>query len=463
MLALVVDDSRMARYVLGKMLKEQGIDVDAVESAEEALGYLCGKHPDMIFMDHTMPGMNGIQALRAIKNDPKTTAIPIMMYTSKEGEVYMSQARKAGAAEVLPKQLKPEQLTEVLQRQQLLPEGAQPAVAANDDNEADLRFDDIITANDTGEDIIQVARAAEESVSNRQFTHQVRHLLQQHKEELAEQSQARTEHLIGTLEERLEHLAQGLDAATQQFTAEHRLQRGNQPRWIALLTVLTAAIVMIWLMVSNTRLSTQLGDTRLALSEQQQQQNSIATQAEASASQLAERLKVSEARSGQLIQGLQNALEWSLNQTSQTPWGLAPFNDALAERLDALLPYLSSAGFTGTLTLTSHLGQFCTIAQESGEASLPAPDSSATLCHVDNPRDHEAIHQGTAKTAGFEDFLVAAESRFGDQIRIELRTAGTRLPIQPYPDLTSEMNAGEWNEVAASNHRVDWQIQASQP
>ena len=39
-LALVVDDSRMARYVLSKMLSEQGINVDSVESGEEALGYL---------------------------------------------------------------------------------------------------------------------------------------------------------------------------------------------------------------------------------------------------------------------------------------------------------------------------------------------------------------------------------------------------------------------------------------
>ena len=97
-LALVVDDSRMARYVLSKMLKEQGINVDTVESAEEALGYLCNNIPDMIFMDHTMPGMDGFQAIRAIKNDPKTASIPIMMYTSKEGDVYMNQARALGAS-----------------------------------------------------------------------------------------------------------------------------------------------------------------------------------------------------------------------------------------------------------------------------------------------------------------------------------------------------------------------------
>ncbi|TNC85336.1 MAG: response regulator, partial [Alcanivorax sp.] len=123
-LALVVDDSRMARHVLSKMLTEQGIDVDSVESGEEALGYLCDKKPSMIFMDHTMPGMDGFQCLRAIKNDPHTAMIPIIMYTSKEGEVYESQARALGAVDVLPKTLKPLTLAKVLERQNLLPHQA---------------------------------------------------------------------------------------------------------------------------------------------------------------------------------------------------------------------------------------------------------------------------------------------------------------------------------------------------
>jgi len=112
--ALVVDDSKLARFVLKEMLVEQGFVVDAVESAEEALGYLCANRPGVIFMDHTMPGMDGFSAVKAIKKDPNTAMIPIMMYTSKEGEVYCSQARALGAVGVLPKQLKPVHLERVL-------------------------------------------------------------------------------------------------------------------------------------------------------------------------------------------------------------------------------------------------------------------------------------------------------------------------------------------------------------
>ena len=54
-----------------------------------------------------MPGMDGLQAVQAIKNDPRTATIPIMMYTSQEGELYLGQARALGAVGVLPKQIKP--------------------------------------------------------------------------------------------------------------------------------------------------------------------------------------------------------------------------------------------------------------------------------------------------------------------------------------------------------------------
>src|ERR1700746_3449532 len=65
-------------------------------------------------MDHMMPGMGGFQAVQAIKNNPRTATIPIMMYTSQEGELYLGQARALGAVGVLPKQIKPADVSKVL-------------------------------------------------------------------------------------------------------------------------------------------------------------------------------------------------------------------------------------------------------------------------------------------------------------------------------------------------------------
>ena len=116
--ALIVDDSRLAQFVLKKMLIEQDMEVDTSESAEEALGYLARQKPDMIFLDHTMPGMNGLEVLKVIKGNPETSSIPVMMYTSQEDSTYMNRAIELGAVDVLPKQLKTTELEQALARLQ---------------------------------------------------------------------------------------------------------------------------------------------------------------------------------------------------------------------------------------------------------------------------------------------------------------------------------------------------------
>jgi CheY-like chemotaxis protein len=101
--ALIVDDSKSARIMLQRLLEKMNVIALGVESAEEALSYLENQQPDIIFMDHMMPGMDGLEATQTIKNNPKTKGIPTIMYTSKEGDGYNSLAMSHGASGVLPK------------------------------------------------------------------------------------------------------------------------------------------------------------------------------------------------------------------------------------------------------------------------------------------------------------------------------------------------------------------------
>src|SRR5271170_61870 len=119
--ALVVDDSKSARVILSRMLEKYDIEVDLADSAEQAIEYLNHGRPDAIFMDHLMPGMDGLQAVKAIKGKSLTAMIPIMMYTSQEGELYVGQARALGAMGVLPKQLRPVDVSKVLYELHLVP------------------------------------------------------------------------------------------------------------------------------------------------------------------------------------------------------------------------------------------------------------------------------------------------------------------------------------------------------
>ncbi len=112
--ALVVDDSRTARAVLKHMLSKEDYAVTALESAEEALQFLREQATDIIFMDHMMPGMDGFAAVKHLKQDEATRSIPVVMYTSKEGEIYTGQAHALGAAAILNKPATQEQLRELL-------------------------------------------------------------------------------------------------------------------------------------------------------------------------------------------------------------------------------------------------------------------------------------------------------------------------------------------------------------
>lgn len=114
--ALVVDDSRTSSAMLGKMLKKHNIETVNVDSAEQALEYLQSARPAMIFMDHMMPGMDGFDAVKAIKAEPALANIPIIMHTSKSGDIYVGHAHALGAADILSKPATDKALSEVLAR-----------------------------------------------------------------------------------------------------------------------------------------------------------------------------------------------------------------------------------------------------------------------------------------------------------------------------------------------------------
>ena len=127
---LVVDDSKSARLMLRKMLQGFGMTVDTAESGEEALNYLRDRQPDAIFMDHTMPGIDGLTAVRQIKSNPATATIPVAMYTSRDEANYREEARAAGAIDVLTKPAIPEMLGVLLERMHQMLDAAPATVPA---------------------------------------------------------------------------------------------------------------------------------------------------------------------------------------------------------------------------------------------------------------------------------------------------------------------------------------------
>jgi len=129
-IALVVDDSKSARFAMRKFLESFGYQVDTAESAEDAYIYLRKKLPEVMFLDHIMPGTDGFEAIRAIKQNALTAGLPVVLCSSNEGDDFLRQARVCGAIDVLQKPPSPEQIRSVLDNLKRLQETAPPAALA---------------------------------------------------------------------------------------------------------------------------------------------------------------------------------------------------------------------------------------------------------------------------------------------------------------------------------------------
>lgn len=81
--ALVVDDSMLIRYTVCRFLEERGFAVESATNGVEALQILEKIHPDLIFTDMQMPKMSGSELITALKKNPKTATIPIIIVAGR--------------------------------------------------------------------------------------------------------------------------------------------------------------------------------------------------------------------------------------------------------------------------------------------------------------------------------------------------------------------------------------------
>jgi two-component system, cell cycle response regulator DivK len=81
-LILLVEDNDNNRLLVRDVLKASGYRVAEAETAEEGLRMAVQQQPALILMDIQLPGMNGIEALRQLRADPATRAIPVIAVTA---------------------------------------------------------------------------------------------------------------------------------------------------------------------------------------------------------------------------------------------------------------------------------------------------------------------------------------------------------------------------------------------
>ena len=95
---LLVEDNEVNRRLAGFLLRSQGYQVREATSALAAFEMLDKERPDLIVMDIQLPGMDGLEATRKIKEQPATANIPIIAVTSYAMKGDREKALAAGCA-----------------------------------------------------------------------------------------------------------------------------------------------------------------------------------------------------------------------------------------------------------------------------------------------------------------------------------------------------------------------------
>src|SRR5262245_22417284 len=352
--ALIVDDSRSARVILSRMLEGYGLQVDSSESAEHALEFLRQSRPDVIFMDHLMPGMDGFQAIQAIKGNPDTAMIPVVMYTSQEGELYVSQARALGAVGVLPKTVKQADVSRVLYQLRLLPERREARAHVSGAESQVVRVES--TAASAGE-----IESAIRSV--------IAPLLKEHGLEMRRLILASLEAFARRINHETRPAAAAAPAApTPPVAPEPVAEPPPAPsiRWplaaaiaaIALLPTIVLAVMHVRTVESIQALMRNNANMAAVIEEQQSQLSALQQAAQARPVELA---STEQPRRVNVA-------------TEPVPYGEAPLAGSRLDRLREFLAELKADGFHGTVKVATYIGEFCLTGNGIEGYSIAADD-----------------------------------------------------------------------------------------
>jgi len=107
---LVVDDEADLVDLVSYNLKKEGFAVDAAADGEAALTKIRKSRYDLVILDLMLPGIQGMELCRILRNDPKTSALPIVMLTAKGEEVDKILGLEMGADDYLTKPFSPREL-----------------------------------------------------------------------------------------------------------------------------------------------------------------------------------------------------------------------------------------------------------------------------------------------------------------------------------------------------------------
>jgi CheY-like chemotaxis protein len=435
--ALIVDDSRSARVFLEQILEKYEIDVDTAESAEAAIEYLAANRPDVIFMDHMMPGMDGFQAVQAIKNNPRTATIPIMMYTSQEGELYLGQARALGAVGVLPKQIKQADVSKVLYQLRLVEDrrAAEPseplAEAPPPDDPVPSPLSKPLTETALREHFAEARRA-----------------------------------LIASIDTQTDRIGAELRALLLERTPySPSAWQSAEPPWAWITTsgvavVLALVFASLWIREEN-----RLAGVNAELMQLQARiEPAVAAAAEdAVRAALRKQPVVQESSSAaapsKSAPGPHPVAASELRPLIMTvPYGADAMAGGRLESIRQFLYRLAHDGVTGVVDIRTFAGRYCLVGNAQDGFSLAPDDMPYAKCDlVGNPVD-DALTPVQRTPVALANLVGEIRHSTRGALDVQLSVGDATVTFVPYPVVGGDLTAGEWNRAGSSNNRVELRV-----
>jgi CheY-like chemotaxis protein len=414
--ALIVDDSKSARLFLTRMLEKHELAVDATENAELALEYLGHHRPDVIFMDHLMPGMDGFQALQAIKNNPQTATIPIMMYTSQEGELYLGQARALGAVGVLPKQIKPADVSKVLYQLHLV---------------ADRRTSTQSSFRPVGVEALEETTSATATTGTRAALSDAAL-----RAELAELRHA----LIAHVDTHFEQLRGELRAVIHDAVASEPampLPSAAPRSWAWPLAAVALAVAVLGMALWQHELNAAREAPAPSAANLRP---SPPAHAPSTSAPLAHGAAASAAHPNVIIEPV--------------PYGEDPLGGARLERVSQFLDRLAGQRSAGVVEIKSYPGRFCLVGGAADGYSLAPEETPFAKCDaVGNPRDGSQPAQHLSLP--FANLLSEVRHQTQGSLDVQITAGDASQTAVPYPQISPGLTAGEWNRAGSANNRIE--------
>jgi CheY-like chemotaxis protein len=455
---LIVDDSKTAQVRLRKMLERFEVEVDTVNSAEEALGYLSYRQPSVIFLDHHMEGMDGLAALKIIKANPGTALIPVIMYTSEQGDVYVGQARALGALDIISKEvIKQANLEKVLNSLNIYLVGTQPpedethqASIPTIDMVADLEETPITPPLENLQNLSDLSRVQQ----------QISRLFEIHIAKVRQEIEDSTKFLMRRLSKEIQekagkpYVARPVTPVASNTPSEPlppiEVESGRDTgisTFLLALILLGVAFLGYHLYINNQHMALISQKYDSLEKNNQAQEDFIKRLFE---KHIEDQKNIKPELDGNMML---ETLSWAANLNNQVGFGEQALDDQRIYALGEMLSVLKAANFKGTVYLDIYLGNFCVIEDPSGRFMLPEPESNLDDC-VFLADKQPQVKVDAHISVGFLNYIHSAPLLTEGPIDLEFAMQAYSQPKVSYPAKTSATSAGQWNEVARKNNRI---------